>query len=80
MSPGGKEKLWKFRFLVSFSKAKIEKCDQKVWNDFDQFGMTIPCSATYFLKLGARASLKVATKGSPKGKNTLKETYGGYFE
>ena len=41
--------------------------------------MTIPCSATYSLKLGARASLKVATKGSPKGKNTLEKTYGGHF-
>ena len=42
--------------------------------------MTVPCSATYFLKVVARASLKVATKASPKGKNTLKKAYGGYFE
>ena len=29
---------------------------------FDQFGITIPCSATYLLEVGARVSLKVATK------------------
>ena len=34
----------------------------------DQFGITITCSTTYFLEVGARASLKVATKGSPRGK------------
>ena len=29
------------------------------------------CSAGYFLEVGARVSLKVATKGSHKGKKTL---------
>ena len=38
----------------------------------DQFGITIPCSTTYFLEVGARLSLKVATKGSLRGKKTEK--------
>ena len=37
--------LWKYRFLGCFSKAKMEECDQKVWNVFNQFDITIPCSA-----------------------------------
>ena len=37
-----------------FSKAKTVECDKKVRNNFDQCGITIPCSATYFLKVGAR--------------------------
>ena len=32
----------------------------------------MPYSATYFLEVGARGSLKVATKGSCRGKITLK--------
>ena len=36
----------------------MEECDQKISNVFDQFGITMPCSATYFLKVGARVSLK----------------------
>ena len=66
------KKLWKFRFLGCFSKEKTEECDQKVWNVFDQFGITAPCSASSFLEVGARVSLKVATKGSLRGKKTLK--------
>ena len=50
----------------------MEGCDQKIWHVFNQFGNTIPCSATYFLEIGSPVSLKVATKGSVKGKNTLK--------
>ena len=38
------KKLWKFRFLGYFSKVKMEECDQKVWNVFNQFDITIPCS------------------------------------
>ena len=64
--------LSKFRFLGCFSKAKAEECHQKVCNVFDQFGITIPCSAAYFLEIGARVSLKVATKGSLIGKNNVK--------
>ena len=67
----GKE-LWKFNFLGWFSKAKTEECDQKVWNVFYQFGISIPCSATYFLEVGAHVSFKVATKGSLQVKKTLK--------
>ena len=48
----------------------MEECNQKVWKVFDQFGITIPCSATCFLEVGACVSLKVATKGSVRGKNT----------
>ena len=34
----------------------MEECDLKVWNVFDQFG-TIPCSARYFLGVGAPMGL-----------------------
>ena len=67
------KKLWKFRFLDCFSKGKTEECDPNVWNIFNQFGITIPCSATYFLEVGARVSLKVATKGSLRGKKSAKK-------
>ena len=43
------KKLSKFRFSGCFSKTKVEECDQNVLNVFYQFGITIPCSATYFL-------------------------------
>ena len=43
-----------------------------VGNLLDQFGIFISCSATYFVKVGARVSMKVATKGSIRCKNTLK--------
>ena len=50
------------------SKAKTEKWNQKFWNVFDQFGITIICSATCTLEVGVRVSLKVATKTSSRGK------------
>ena len=52
----------------------MEECDQKVFHKecFYQFGITIPCLTTYFLKVGAGVSMKVATKGSLRGKKTLK--------
>ena len=50
----------------------MEQSDQKVWNVFNQFGISIPCSHTYFLQVGAQVSLEVATKGSFRGKETLK--------
>ena len=56
------------RFLGCFSKDKTEECDLKVGNAFDQFGIAIPFLATYFLEVRARVSLKVATKGSIRGK------------
>ena len=42
---------------------------------FDRFGITILCSATYFLEVGARVSLKVATNGSIRSKKTLKISF-----
>ena len=50
----------------------MEESDQNVWNVFDQFGSTISCSGAYFLEVGAHVSLKVATKGSIRGKKSLK--------
>ena len=41
----------------------MEECDQKISNVSDQFGITMPCSATYFLKVGARVSLKAKMEG-----------------
>ena len=64
--------LSKFRFLRFFSKAKAVECNKKVRNNFDQCGITTPCLATYYLEDGAHLSLKVATKGSIRGKKTLK--------
>ena len=63
---------WTFRVLGCLFKAGMEECDQKVWNVLDQFDITIRFSATSFLEVGAPISFKVATKGSLKGKNTLK--------
>ena len=48
----------------------MEGCDLKVWNVFNQLEITIPCSAIYFQGVGARVSLKVASKGSRKGKKS----------
>ena len=64
--------LWKFRTLGCFSKSNTEECGQKVWNIFEQIAVGKPCSTTYFLEVGARVSLKLATKGFLRGKNTLK--------
>ena len=47
----------------------MEECDQKHWIAFDKFGILIRCLATYFLEVGARVWLKVATKDSFRGKN-----------
>ena len=46
----------------------MEECDEKVWNAFNQFDITVPYSITYFLEVGACVSLKVATEGSLRGK------------
>ena len=56
-----------------------QRCEQKVSNVFDQFGITIPCSVTYFLEVGALLSLRVATKESIKGKATIKRLIYGCF-
>ena len=50
----------------------MEECDRKIRNLSDKFGVTIPCSLTYFLKVGAPVSLKVATKGYFRGEKPLK--------
>ena len=55
-----------------FAKVKREESEQKAWNFFNQFGITIPSSATYCLEVGAHISLKVATKGSIRGKTLWK--------
>ena len=70
-SISGKKNLKIYIFRL-FLKEKTEKSDQKVGNVFDQFGIAIPCSATYFVEFGARISLKAATKGSIRRKNNLK--------
>ena len=59
-------------FNVFFLKTEMEECDQKIRNFSDKFGVTIPCSLTYFLKAGAPVSLKVATKGYFRGEKPLK--------
>ena len=43
-------------------------CDVKDWIICDQFGITIPCSTTYFQEVGACLLVKVATKGSIRDK------------
>ena len=50
----------------------MEECNQKVWNVFDQLGITLIGSATYFAAVDERISLKVATKGSSRGKENSK--------
>ena len=67
-----KKKLWKYRSLGSFSKAKVEDCYQNVWNVYDQFGITIPCSATYFMEVGSYVSLKMAIKVFLRAKKNSK--------
>ena len=49
-------------FLGYFSKAKTEECSQIVWSVCSRFGIIIPCSAKYFLKVGKCVSLRVPTK------------------
>ena len=70
-----RKKVQQFSIVIAFFWAKTEECDQKDWAAFDHFGIIIPiitCSPTQFLEVGARVSMKVATKGSLRGKKTLK--------
>ena len=46
----------------------MEECDLRVSNVFDQFDISIACSDTYVLDVGARVWLEVPTKGSIRGK------------
>ena len=73
------KKLSKISSLGCFSKAKSEECNQKVWKIFDQFDVTILCLPTYFLKIGLHVLLKVATKGSLRGKKLWNIRFLGYF-
>ena len=66
--PRGKKKKWKLKFLGCFSVAKMEEGNLKAWIVLDQFGISIPFSATDFLEVDARISLKVATKVFPRSK------------
>ena len=56
------KKIWKFKFSGYFLKAKMEECGWKYWFASDKFAISIPCVAPYFLEVGARVLLKVATK------------------
>ena len=58
----------KFTYLGSSSKGKTEECDQRNWSFSDKSGITIPHWTTYFLEVGSRVSLKVATKGCLRSK------------
>ena len=55
----------------------MEKCSQKDLLVSDKFGININCLATYFLKQGARISLKVGTKVSQRG--TKMQKFKGFF-
>ena len=71
----GKKETPKFRFLGCFSSEKTEECKKNVEIFFDQFGIIIPCSCTYFLEVGACLSLKVATKGSIRDEKDSEKLY-----
>ena len=58
--------------IIEFYIAHIWRHFQTDWNALDQFGITMLYSATYFLEVGARISLKVTTKGSLRGKKNSK--------
>ena len=62
----------KLRFLGYVYEAKTEKIDQKHWSVCDTFEIITPCSATYYLEVGAPISLKPATKVSCGGKKVWK--------
>ena len=50
----------------------MEECDQKNRSFSDKFGMVMPGLDTYFLKMSAHVSLKVATDNSFRDKKTMK--------
>ena len=57
----------------------MEEWDQKIWNVFDKFGIIMPFPAMHFLEVGARVSLKIATKGCIWGKKNWKFRFLGCF-
>ena len=73
------KKLWKSKFLGYFSKAKTEECDQNNLSLSGKFGMLLSGLDTYFLEVSAHALLKVATKGSFRGKKSKNLAFLGYF-
>ena len=69
---GGKEKLWQYRFLGYFSKAKTEEFNQKIWSVCNILGISIRRLAQYYPEVSAHVLQKAATKSSFKSKNTQK--------
>ena len=59
-------------FEAFFSKAKTEECDQSSLSVSDKFGVITPFSATFVLEMSVQVSLKVANKGSFRGKKPEK--------
>ena len=57
----------------------MEEYDQKKLSLSDKFGMLISGLDTYFLEVSAHALLKVATKGSFRGKKLEYLAFLGYF-
>ena len=51
-----------------FSKATTEEYNQTNLSIFDKFGIILAFSATFDLEVSAKVLLKVATKGSFRGK------------
>ena len=66
----GKKSSESLGFQATFLKQKRRSAIKK-WSDYKKFGVNISSSVTFFLKAGARFSLKVATKASFGGKEKL---------
>ena len=66
-------------FLGYFSEEKSEECSLKDWSVCNIFGIITSSSATYFLEVGARVSLKVATEVFLEIKKLLKFRFLDYF-
>ena len=66
----GKKSSESLGFQVTFLKQRRRSAIKK-WSDYKKFGVNTSSSVTFFLKAGARVSLKVATKASFGGKENL---------
>ena len=70
--------IWKWKHPLevatktSLRSKKILKTFEKNWSECNKIGMSISSTATNFVEVGARFSLKVASKDSFTGKETLK--------
>ena len=71
-SPRGKKKRWKVRFLGCFLKQKRRSGTQTFEVSLINLEWLFPVQLHNFVEVGARFSLKVATKGSCRGKRNLK--------